>query len=32
MGKVREQFPGSFDGLFDAGSTGRMPPENRSPQ
>lgn len=25
MTKVREQFPGEFDRLFDAGSEGRMP-------
>ena len=32
MTKVRDQFPDSFDRRFDAGSTGRMPPENRSSQ
>lgn len=32
MTKVRDPFPDSFDRLFDAGSTGRMPPENRSSQ
>jgi uncharacterized protein (DUF2267 family) len=28
MGKIREQFPDEWDPLFEAGSTGRMPPSD----